>query len=81
MSNDPAVEAAIRALPDNSFDPEFDGYSATAIAATREALKPIRGLHRPVKRYAHPDSGLDCLECSKPWPCATACLIYPEAEL
>lgn len=66
---DPAVEAALRAEPDD------------LIGAAREALKPIREKHRPVKQYAHPDSGLDCLECRRCWPCDTALDVYTTEEL
>ena len=76
---DPAIEATRRARhyrADYSWDDKVCG-----IAAAREALKPIRELHRPVKQYAHPDSGLDCLECGKAWPCSTALRIYSTEEL
>lgn len=63
---DPALEARYRALD---------------IFAARGVLKPIRELHRPVRQYAHPDAGLDCLECRKPWPCHTAHYCYTTVEL
>lgn len=50
-------------------------------ACAVEALKPLRELHRPIERYAHPDTGQECLTCGTAWPCESARRIYPEEEL
>lgn len=83
---DPAVEAAQRA-----WDAGFPGYPRDAglIAAAREALAPLRELHRPFDRrtsiYPIPNDPhtVVCNHCLGPidWPCATARLIYREDEL
>lgn len=81
MTADPAVEAAQRvwepwwALP---------GSEGKLTEAAREALAPIRELHRPHETN-DPRSPHDvvCNHCLGPkkWPCPTARLIYPESEL
>lgn len=57
----------------------------TVVAAAREALAPIRELHKPVLRYR---TGLmedgfytSCDHCDGDWPCDTARLIYTSEEL
>lgn len=76
--SDPAAEAVNRAY-ESSDDYLRDG---PMLAAAREALKPIRELHRPVSVR---DEEV-CGECSNmatqiDWPCRTARLVYPEGEL
>lgn len=75
-THDPAVEAAQRA----SARYETNGQiSLQAIAAAREALRPIRELH-----FAHRvavDNWTCCPHCAVTWPCATAELIYSSEEL
>lgn len=85
---DPAVAAAQRAMPQSSRDL---GYypSRDSIRAAREALAPLRELHRPVCEF----SGRTCTygtscpmnvcpTCADDnWPCDTARLIYDEEEL
>lgn len=79
--SDPAVEAARRAHPsDCPGCTEILG----EVAAAREALAPIRELHRPVDgrvyRYCaecYPYGSIDNTE----WPCATARLVYSEGEM
>lgn len=81
ITSDPAVQAAQRA--------RMDGRSnhVQRVAAAREALKPIRELHKPVETYAKDGSiGCDhCWDCrndiNEPWPCDTAKLIYSAEEL
>lgn len=51
LMSDPAIEAAVRSVPDGTFDPESCDYAATALSAAREALKPIRELHRKSRLY------------------------------
>ncbi|AYB70746.1 hypothetical protein SEA_CLARKSON_7 [Mycobacterium phage Clarkson] len=86
--SDPAVEAARRVCPGT------DSLTALAIhrtaeAGAREALKPIRELHRP--RWSNCInaccSGEDCRlrdrvceHCEVDWPCDTAKLIYTTEE-
>lgn len=84
--SDPAVEAAECAAA----TAEYTG-RGLVIAAAREALAPIRELHRP-----HTEGGWEdepyCLTCAhetrtsrdlsyQPWPCATARLVYTTEEL
>lgn len=72
--SDPAIEAAQRAL--NAY-----AVSATclnsAVAAAREALKPIRKLH---SKADMPWGAPYCLHCKAIWPCATARLVYSTEE-
>lgn len=67
---DPAVEAAQRAR-------ENDAYGPTYEEVAREALAPIRELHK----MAHWNTGHVCDECDLLWPCDTARLIYTTEEL
>ncbi len=81
---DPAVEAAQRAW-EATASPGPNGWTlnpyAVSKAAAREALAPIRALHRRcrdcVVKPAH------CEDCGpdRDWPCATAKLVYPSEEL
>lgn len=57
-------------------------------AAAREALKPLRDLHRPFDpsavRYAtHGGNEIVCNHCLGPrkWPCPTALYLYTTEEL
>ena len=71
---DPAVEAAQRAWEKN----KLRLFHVQRVAAAREALTPIRELHRSIRiadDYAY------CGGCDEQWPCATAKLIYPTEEL
>lgn len=78
--SDPAVEAARRAFdklwPDQG-DFEFNFDSSTreyAVDAAREALAPLRELHRRDGDY--------CWTCDHTdWPCPTARLVYSADEL
>ena len=82
--NDPAVEAAARdwaMYKDIPFDAD-SLHGKRLIETAREALKPIRELHKaegggtPTGEYA-----VMCYECQDYWPCATARLIYSSEEL
>ena len=79
---DPAVEAAQRAIGNVSPDEFTNEVGDTALAASREALRPIRELHKregggtPTGEYADM-----CYECQDYWPCGTAKLIYSSEEL
>jgi len=97
--SDPAVEAAQRVNEEAtySYAVEVDGITheyalkRVARAAAREALVPLRELHRPMDE----DEGRGphwpreyCAACTHEddgvwmaWPCATARLIYSSAEL
>ncbi len=81
--NDPAVEAAQRAL--DALMPGIAGsHKRVAVDAAREALKQVRELH-----YKCLNGGGDwvCAECSWVdvvsvyWPCGTAELAYTSEEL
>ncbi len=90
--HDPAVEAAKRAIGDRHWwmtrldDSEIDKLSEYGVAAAREALAPIRDLHRPFDRPIRWGSGVTeqvCNHCHGPvpWPCTTAVHVYREDEL
>ena len=68
---DPAIAAAERA----SLNGKALRYKNEGVAAAREALAPIRALHRP--HYGM----LWCREDQQRWPCQTAYLIYTREEL
>lgn len=77
--SDPAVKAAITAI----FTEKEPTVRATAIAAAREALAPIRDLHRPTHENGQ---RAVCEHCSAGasfvrWPCDTARLAYTDREL
>lgn len=77
--NDPAVEAGRRVCPGTD-SPTVLSIFRIAEAGAREALKPIRELHKP-----HPGqhaAGSDvCGGCRLIWPCETARLVYTSEEL
>ena len=89
---DPAVEAAQRAW-EATASPGPNGWTlnpyAVSKAAAREALAPIRALHKMIP--PNPDYRTDVACCSHcldtsgaspaPWPCDTARLAYPSEEL
>jgi len=72
---DPAIAAAQRVAERHN----WDAYMVDAgTAAAREALAPLRELHRPIHvgdHYAY------CEGCDYRWPCDSAKLIYREEEL
>ena len=88
--SDPSIEAARwawDAIPERSYKTRTDVMEAAA----REALKPIRELHKPFRCLckrpgcSHP---LLCEHCTEPgylegmhWPCDTALLVYTTEEL
>lgn len=99
---DPSIDAARLAWNGryehdrSSHDDEFDrstgagGIAQLAVAAAREALAPLRELHKPVTTpiwwfpaAAHGGTYTHCEHCqtANDWPCDTAKLIYPEGEL
>lgn len=77
---DPAVEAAKRVgetLPYGFFSRLT---SSDLIATAREALAPLRELHKQATdEYGCP--WLICSDCDHNWPCPSAKLIYREDEL
>ena len=87
---DPAEAAAQRVL-DELFEQGLIARAlhrpteSVALAAAREALAPLRELHRPYEPPGTSRSPYDvvCNHCLGPrkWPCATAKLIYPSEEL
>ena len=92
---DPAVEAARRAaergrLTDDLMIPGL-AVRAFGVDSAREALAPIRELHRPEEscdNTSHtnpsatcPHCDLICGYCGLTWPCDTARLIYTSKEL
>lgn len=86
---DPAVEAAQRYAATLPFGFHSRLTGAALVFAAREALAPIRELHRPHDRTKSPYHNprdphtIVCNHCLGPinWPCATARLIYREDEL
>lgn len=79
-TTDPAVEAAQRAL--NTDRLRSDPIDAFTLAGAREALAPIRELHKPFVDECH--CCRHCVECGAigtGWPCDTARLIYTSEEL
>lgn len=70
---DPAVAAAERVTQPRGI-PWAVGPGRYALHGAREALAPIRELHRP-------DDSAVCAGCDMPWPCATAHLAYTTDEL
>jgi len=85
-ATDPVMVAARDAWDSrygNRFDP-FDradadmgmgSLRALAVEAAREALAPIRALHREFRPT------FQCEECGADWPCDTAKLVYAEGDL
>lgn len=90
--SDPAVEAADRAWANRyrNLGPEsraasaaHDGLGGFILDAAREALRPLRGVHRPA--VVDDDDHRVCAKCWGPngpadWPCVTAELIYSSEE-
>jgi len=74
---DPAVEAAKR-VAEKIIVCGFGNklYPSDLLLAAREALAPLRELH---KRQGI--NSVLCRECDQYWPCGTAKLIYREDEL
>ena len=92
--SDPAVEAARRAWAGSTVAPYPESIYATQLmeSAAREALTPIRELHKPTVAYGFAGEVDDtyCESCAKEvygdlmyqqWPCATARLVYTTEEL
>ena len=89
VSSDPAEEAAKRACGPHGVSP-YVGPGRYAMRGAREALEPLKQLHRKVTKdvWWHRDPGSPttyaaCSGCPVDvhWPCATAKLIYPAEEL
>lgn len=79
-ASDPAVAAAFRVAED--WVGPYD--IGVGVAAAREALAPLRELHKPTSDYSGASVCDHCLgddTLSAPWPCATAKLVYPPEEL
>lgn len=78
---DPAVEVAQRVW--HAWTYTDASLKDLAEAAAREALKPIRELHKPeVVRSPDDEQWTECAVCyGSYWPCATARLIYSTEEL
>lgn len=78
--SDPVEEAVYRAGIING---EYEGgwvYDTAddyAKESAREALAPIRKLHRPDGDYGYMTQ---CVSCGLMWPCDTARLIYTTTE-
>ena len=92
---DPAEEAARRAaergrLTDDLMIPGL-AVRAFGVDSAREALAPIRALHKPGTEAGYEDEpycetcghydGLSADFTHQPWPCDTARLIYTTEEL
>lgn len=76
-NHDPAIEAAQRVI-----ELHEGGVLAMADIA-REALKPIRELHKSIDYFNGDDGSYEftCAHCDVLWPCATAKLVYSAEEL
>lgn len=78
--SDPAIEATQRAWVSNAGRPPYPTERELMTYAAREMANPIRELHKPRDNY-----GTGLLYCSScvmtRWPCRTARLIYPTAEI
>lgn len=81
--SDPAVEAAQRAEhPAWAFVDPPGAAKDIAERAAREALTPIRELHKcGLTDNPYYPNDTECVECQEDWPCATARLVYAEEEL
>ena len=80
--SDPAIEAARRAWAVRG--DESGEVTRLSVDAAREALAPIRDLHRPfVTNDPRSPHDVVCNHCLGPkvWPCATARLAYTTEEL
>ncbi|UQE74214.1 hypothetical protein MYK68_16000 [Gordonia sp. PP30] len=84
--SDPVMDAACRVTLPGGLDPTV---LPLMVAAAREALAPIRALHR---KHTDGEEESYCVECChiygdgyeltyQPWPCDTARLIYTSEEL
>ncbi|AXQ64978.1 hypothetical protein SEA_RENAUD18_71 [Mycobacterium phage Renaud18] len=77
--SDPVVEAARRAQPWRQGKTHL-----LAVAAAREALKPIRAKHFPVNYINRQRCCVTCFDSNGDphlWPCEVAPLIYTTEEL
>ncbi|UUG69920.1 hypothetical protein SEA_MORKIE_59 [Gordonia phage Morkie] len=87
MSSDPAEIAADKALDavaddKRMFLDDWDVLTDTAIAAAREALEPLREIHKPRTRHIEAwGAETKCGSCLVFWPCPSARLLYSDAEL
>ena len=77
--SDPAIDAAHRAIENNVTNLKPRLPSQIEVAAAREALAPIRKLHRSTENGT--STPAYCVGCAADWPCDTARLVYPEDEL
>lgn len=76
--SDPVMDAACRVTLPGGLDPTA---LPLMVAAAREALAPIRALHRLDKELSCADGCCDTCECGHEWPCDTARLVYESSEL
>ena len=77
--SDPAVEAAIRVRRGHPLCLSDHHADSCLTDAAREALKPIRELHKP---HRDPPTGIPlCAHDHAFWPCETARLVYSSEEL
>lgn len=77
---DPAKKAVNLALAKHweIVDSAIQPYLPVLNDVAREALRPLRELHR---RTDMPHWSPWCLPCKTTWPCATARLVYTSEEL
>lgn len=86
MNGDPAIEAAGRIDRAHAFCVNDRHTPSCLTDSAREALKPLRDLHRPFDRpisWGNTQTERVCNHCLGPvaWPCATALHIYSAEEL
>lgn len=82
--SDPAIEAARRTLAAWGESETETESAATALTAAREALAPIRELHKPAmdtRTELHPEPGCECGNGADWRDCPTARLCYTTEEL
>ena len=81
--SDPAVKAARRAIMFQPYPNQFFTGATLATFAAREALKPIREIHKPEDSWCFVRQILErnCAECDVEWPCYTAKFAYTAEEL
>ena len=86
--SDPVYEAAERAELNYNGGPPRDwrnwersARKTRQMVAAREALRPIRELHKPTSNGTPGHPMPYCVGCGEDWPCQTAELCYTSEDL